>query len=264
MRREMTSAEFIFIFCLYKITLIAIFLLLMRLDSSFKVVFDIIHATALIIFLATLFKPYKLLTTSLAWKSEDYSITVKNFFVLISLIAFMLLFRASVNTFNFITYSIFIPEQLIDFVNSPKAYVSTSWDLALSSTLSAPILEEIEYRLILLFSLTKRFNVLTSVIISSIIFALFHINYHAFFFGIALAFIFIKFGLIASIVCHSIFNVIHLLFSEQFYYNFYSSYPNLSYTWASLFILLFYLLIRYFHRFQVVEKSNLTFLRAGY
>jgi membrane protease YdiL (CAAX protease family) len=131
------------------------------------------------------------------------------------IIAFRLIFD---NSITFLVSNISMP----DFINEAFDELSVSpIILILSVSIVAPIYEEIIFRGILLKGMSKKINPTLAIVLSSLFFALVHMNIpqgiNAFFLGLVLGFIYLKTGSIyLSIFAHFINNFLALSISSLF------------------------------------------------
>lgn len=131
------------------------------------------------------------------------------------IIAFRLIFD---NSITFLVSNISMP----NFINEVFDEISVSpIILILSVSVVAPIYEEIIFRGILLKGMSKKINPIVALVITSLFFAIVHMNIpqgiNAFFLGLVLGFIYLKTGSIyLSIFAHFVNNILALSISSSF------------------------------------------------
>jgi len=151
--------------------------------------------------------------TNLEYWSDNNSLI----FYLISIIIIAFTFRISVDPiyrFDLIFNSSDFPTNFSREVSLFKKFA-----VFLNIVLLAPIVEELVFRGIILNKIVKEYGIITSLLVSSLLFSLIHINFYpfsfniisflnAFFLGIITGLIFLKIGIKYSITLHFLINLI--------------------------------------------------------
>lgn len=264
MRDDYSFKKLLFLFLIYKFLIISFHLFFYRTTTYYYFYSDIVQVIMCTAFLISIFRANAI--ASIFKKNfistNDFDLGNAKVIAIFILLTFG--FRPLHNMCSYVFYTVAFPETLLQHTINPGEIKYSKIDELVSILFIGPIMEEIEFRLILISILLKKFRPLTSILISSIIFTIPHFDLQSFFFGLSLAYIYLRFGLLSSIVSHSVFNLMYFLISEQDYFSLFQSYPYLTYLGACLYVALLYYCIRYCYLYRTDQYKPLTFLRAGY
>ncbi len=141
----------------------------------------------------------------------------KNHFELVSLIyivGFSALFRIGYEAIIYVYAENFEKNLISDYLNSVQSY---SVDSLLSSVIVGPVSEEFFYRGILFLYLCSKLSVRYSLVISAAVFSMIHLNPFVFLSGVVLGSIYLRFGLIVSILVHAFSNLFLMYINTSAY-----------------------------------------------
>lgn len=159
-------------------------------------------------------------------RKKKANMRFKHFGMVVLIVLLVIIFENPINFFNQIIGINGIPEPRDITWNK---ILSFHFVEAIGIIVVGPIVEEIVYRGIILNLIKQKYSIILSLIISSVLFSLFHFNpletdipilITAFLSGIAFGFIYIKFGLIYSILGHSFFNFlwfVTVVWTKEYY-----------------------------------------------
>lgn len=181
----------------------------------------------------------------------------------IFLISVIILSKPLQNSFEYTTYSFSI-EDYNPYDFAYNYLTDFSWDEISTLLLISPVAVEIQYRLILICILARSVGYFKAAIISSFLFCIISVDLSDLSLNLTLSFIFLRWGIYASISALALNNLSFLVFHDREYFSLFQSYPYLTYLGACLYVALLYYCIRYCYLYRTDQYKPLTFLRAGY
>lgn len=183
-------------------------------------------------------------------QKEHKRFLFKNLLFIISIIIAYKIFSDPFYRYSLITGSEKFPE-LKEFFYKPLEKII----MFSKSVLIIPVLEELVFRKLILGSLLKKKKIFFSILFSSVLFSLIHFNYlspnfnytsviNSFFLGVLLSIIFVRFGILFSILAHFFYNLIWFILKiyKLEYWKF-EEYLNYNLTYWALFITSFLTII---------------------
>jgi len=214
------TLKVIFIFLFYYITIILLssffYLTIGKyLVTNTDIKIEYISFIDILVYLICLLIFYMLFLKKIVFKQREYKKSfLKNLFFIILIIIAYKIFSDPFYRYSLITGNRQFPEFKEFFYEPLEKVIMFS-----KSVLLIPILEELVFRKLILNSLLKKKKIYFSILFSSLLFSLIHFNFllpnfnyvsvvNSFFLGMILSIIFIRFGILYSILAHFFYNLI--------------------------------------------------------